>query len=135
MLWEAELIDAQIRDVDVRSSQASTNVTESSFNSQSALLGRTRQISRAVAASVLRMMMTCRCQSERPVGFETPTPVDLSDEDELDEVQAPAKPNRRAPPQEESLADFLKNYAPPPEPMPQALPSQNRPKKKASAPS
>ena len=127
-------VDAQIRDIDVRSSQASTNVTESSFNSQSALLGRGKQMpaggSRFGGVDENEMPMPKR-KTHRA---RDPYSLDLSD-DEIDGAEAAPAANRRAPPpKEESLADFLKNYAPPPEPVSQPM-MQNRPKKKASAPS
>jgi len=71
-----------------------------------------------------------------------PYALDFSDDEEEDEDAAPRGP-RRAAPKEESLADFLKSYAPPEDnsPVPfnlaqsQAAAAAALPKKKASAPS
>ncbi|KAH8900987.1 hypothetical protein GQ53DRAFT_756677 [Thozetella sp. PMI_491] len=125
-------VDAQIREVDARNSQASTNITESSFTSQSALLGRAKPTSGANSrfGGVDEADMPIPTRKTRRV--RDPYAIDLSDEDDADEGEPTPRPSRRAPPQEESLADFLKNYSPPPEPAP--VP-QNQPKKKASAPS
>ncbi len=125
-------VDAQIREIDVRSSQASTNITESSFNSQSALLGRNKPTpgGNSRFGGVDDDDMPIPKRKTRRV--RDPYAIDISDDDELD-AEVPTA-NRRAPPKEESLADFLMNYKPPPEPTTQPV-MQNRPKKKASAPS
>ncbi|KAK3941261.1 hypothetical protein QBC46DRAFT_106630 [Diplogelasinospora grovesii] len=138
-------VDAQIRDVDVRSSQASTNYTDysmpsvhSSVNSQSALLGRNKPLpggnSRFGTMGNDDMPMPQR-KTRR---VRDPYAIDLTDEEELDEDESTPRPSRRAPTQEESLMDFLNNVPPPPEPVVRPFvntQAQNLPKKKASAPS
>ncbi|KAK7215472.1 hypothetical protein V2G26_003475 [Clonostachys chloroleuca] len=60
-----------------------------------------------------------------------PYAIDFSDEDDdLDDLVTPKPPPKK----EESLAEFLRNYEPPPEPMAPPV-SEKLPKKKASAPS
>ncbi|KAK0638900.1 hypothetical protein B0T16DRAFT_394728 [Cercophora newfieldiana] len=129
-------VDAQLRDVDVRSSQASTNITESSMqssvNSQSALLGRNKALpggNRGYGGGDDDMPIPQR-KTRR---VRDPYAIDLSDEDEDDDMMGPG-PQRKAPPQEESLLDFLRSMPPPP-PEPVAPQPISRPKKKASAPS
>ncbi|OBR07792.1 hypothetical protein CH63R_09313 [Colletotrichum higginsianum IMI 349063] len=119
-------IDASLPDI--RYSQASTNITDitqpsvqSSINSQSALL-QNRSNSNAFDDDEDMMPKRTRRRVRDPYA------IDLSDEDEEDYAQAVRPPPKK----EESLADFLKNYSPPPEP---ASVSQNTPKRKASAPS
>jgi hypothetical protein len=155
-------VDAQIRDMnDVRSSQA-TNITDysmpsvqSSINSQTGLLrskalpgqSQSPSFSQYGAADANDDMPMPKRKTRR---VRDPYAIDLSDEDEEmeddgeEDRKATPKANRRADrqqPQEESLADFLRNYAPPPEPpapvKPFSIADQmaNRPKKKASAPS
>ncbi|CRK29779.1 hypothetical protein BN1723_003644 [Verticillium longisporum] len=109
--------------------QASTNVTDvtmpsvqSSVNSQSALIKNNRQ------NDVIDEEDFMPKRTQRRV--KDPYAIDFSDEDE-DDLDGPPKPPQK---QEESLADFLRNYQPPPEPVVQT-PLANRPKKKASAPS
>ncbi|KAK4149961.1 hypothetical protein C8A00DRAFT_37450 [Chaetomidium leptoderma] len=135
-------VDAQLRDVEVRSSQTSTYATESSvppsvqssINSHSALLARNKPMSYDTAESDMPMPV----RKTRRV--RDPYAIDLSD-DELEDDDEPAPlPKKKAQTQEESLADFLKNYAPPPEPTVQPFNisqtrSDQKPKKKASAPS
>jgi hypothetical protein len=154
-------VDAQIRDMnDVRSSQA-TNITDysmpsvqSSINSQTGLLrnkampGQSQNppFSRYGTADTTGDMPIPKRKTRR---VRDPYAIDLSDEDEdLDEVEEDTEPTHNATrrvvkqqPQEESLADFLRSYAPPPEPPAPTKPFSvagqmaNRPKKKASAPS
>lgn len=119
-------IDAVIPNV--RTSLASTNITEvsapSSMNSQSALLNKTnRQQLHMVNSFDEDDMMPKRTRRR----VRDPYAIDFSDEEDDDFEVLPKPPVK----QEESLADFLNNYAPPPEP-----PSQPMipPKKKASAP-
>ncbi|KAI0601414.1 hypothetical protein F4775DRAFT_589632 [Biscogniauxia sp. FL1348] len=121
-------VDAMVPNV--RDSR-STNVTESSapssLNSQSALLNKA---SKSHMYSVDKFddddMMPKRTRRR----VRDPYAIDFSDEeDELDMEMTP-KPAAK-PRQEESLIDFLNNYPPPPEPMPQPVVV---PKKKASAP-
>jgi len=138
-------VDAQLHDVEVRNSQASTNITESSvpssINSQSALLGRNKPLpgsnNRFGGPADDDMPMPKR-KTRR---VRDPYAIDLSDEEEDDDVpMSMSRPQRRAPPQEESLLDFLKSMPPPP-PEPAAVQpfsrtrTQDKPKKKSSAPS
>jgi len=130
-------VDAQLRDVDVRTSQASTNITESSvpssINSQSALLGRNKPLpggNRGYGGGDDDMPMPQR-KTRR---VRDPYAIDLSDEDEDHDMRGPGPQRRAPPPQEESLLDFLKNMPPPP-PEPVVAQPPSRPKKKASAPS
>lgn len=155
-------VDAQIRDMnDVRSSQASTSITDysmpsvqSSINSQTGLLrgkavlgqSQSPSFSRYGGADTNEDMPIPKRKTRR---VRDPYAIDLSDEDEeLDEAEEDRertpKADRRVikkQPQEESLADFLRNYAPPPEPPAPVKPfsiadqTANRPRKKASAPS
>lgn len=152
-------VDAKLRDLyDVRSSQASTNITDysmpsvqSSVNSQTGLLrgkalpGQSPGISQYGGADMNGDMPIPKRKTRR---VRDPYAIDISDEDEdlddMEDLEATPKAERRAikkEPQEESLADFLRNYAPPPEPpapvkpFSVTQPMANRPKKKASAPS
>ncbi|KAI9172420.1 hypothetical protein HJFPF1_01922 [Paramyrothecium foliicola] len=126
-------IDATIPEI--RYSQASTNVTEnsmpsmhSSVNSSSALLRNKNSPAPTSNAFNDEDMMPKR-KTRR---VRDPYAIDFSDEeDELDDFAAPVK----APPKkEESLAEFLRNYQPPPEPEAPVIVTK-QPKKKASAPS
>ncbi|KAI0514500.1 hypothetical protein F5B22DRAFT_230529 [Xylaria bambusicola] len=109
----------------VRTSLASTNITEasapSSMNSQSALLNKSNRHQLYNGNSF---------DDDEPMPKRTqrrvldPYAIDISDEEEFD-IYPKAQPK-----QEESLIDFLNNYAPPAEPQTQFLP----PKKKSSAP-
>ncbi|KAI8160022.1 hypothetical protein K4K54_008773 [Colletotrichum sp. SAR 10_86] len=119
-------VDASLPDI--RYSQASTNVTDitmpsvqSSINSQSALL-KNRPSANTFDEDDMMPKRTRR-------RVRDPYAIDLSDEDEEDYAQAVRPPPKK----EESLADFLKNYQPPPEPAAPVIP-QNI-KRKASAPS
>ncbi|KAG7113811.1 hypothetical protein HYQ44_008513 [Verticillium longisporum] len=121
-------IDASLPNI--RYSQASTNVTDvtmpsvqSSVNSQSALIKNNRQ------NDVIDEEEFMPKRTQRRV--KDPYAIDFSDEEDEDDLDGPPKPPQK---QEESLADFLRNYQPPPEPVVQT-PLANRPKKKASAPS
>ncbi|OIW28519.1 hypothetical protein CONLIGDRAFT_681473 [Coniochaeta ligniaria NRRL 30616] len=155
-------VDAQIRDMnDVRSSQASTNITDysmpsvqSSINSQTGLLrgkavpgqSQITSFSRYGGLDTNEDMPIPKRKTRR---VRDPYAIDISDEDEdpdeeEEDRERTPKADRRVikkQPQEESLADFLRNYAPPPEPpapvKPFSIADQmaNRPKKKASAPS
>ncbi|KAK1964755.1 hypothetical protein LY78DRAFT_131786 [Colletotrichum sublineola] len=118
-------VDASLPDI--RYSQTSTTVTDttqpsiqSSINSQSALL-QNRSNGNAFDEDDMMPKRTRR-------RVRDPYAIDLSDEDEEDYAQAVRPPPKK----EESLADFLRNYSPPPEP---ASVPQNIPKRKASAPS
>ncbi|KAJ3491084.1 hypothetical protein NLG97_g5658 [Lecanicillium saksenae] len=107
-------VDASIPDL--RYSQASTNVTDNSFqssmHSNSALL-KGRGGNSKVANMFGEDDMPMPQRKTRRV--RDPYAIDLSDEEEEDEEEMPVA---RAPPvkKEESLAEFLRNYDPPPEP-------------------
>jgi hypothetical protein len=118
-------VDANLPNI--RYSQASTNVTDSSFNSQSALLRSKPSYQNSNNFDDEDMMPKRKSRRVRD-----PYAIDLSDEDEED-YGRPPKPVAK----EESLADFLKNYSPPQDTsdsVAYAAP-QKGPKKKASAPS
>ena len=133
-------VDATIPDI--RNSQGSTNATESSMpsmqssvNSKSALLmGKGHQGSynggRMPVDDEMAMMMPKR-KTRR---VRDPYAIDFSDEEDFDDEMADhitEKP--RIPAKEESLAEFLRNYNPPPEPV--SPPESKAPKRKVSAPS
>ena len=134
-------VDAQIRDIDVRGSETSTTVTEysmpsvhsSSINSQTGLLRNKALPAQGInRQGALDADMPIPQRKSRRA--RDPYAIDFSD-DEEDEDSGP-RPTRNAPQKEESLADFLKNYAPPSETPVQPLAVsqlQNRPKKKSSA--
>ncbi|KAK3325158.1 hypothetical protein B0H66DRAFT_111325 [Apodospora peruviana] len=137
--------------VDLRSSQASTNMTEyssvqSSINSQSALLptGRNKPLpnnNRFGGTDGNNFDGDMPMPKRKTRRVRDPYAIDLSDEDDMDEddMVAAMGGSRRKPeePQEESLLDFLKNMPPPPpEPTPQVqqyIESRSQPKKKSSA--
>ncbi|KAK5652441.1 hypothetical protein OQA88_10485 [Cercophora sp. LCS_1] len=136
-------VDAHLRDVDVRSSRASTNVTEpsiaSSINSQSALLGRNKPLpggNKSYGGFGDDDMPMPKRKTRR---VRDPYAIDLSDEDDDLEDLDPTPRRKRQEPQEESLIDFLRSVPPPPEPVIRPFvappPPQPKPKKKASAPS
>lgn len=122
-------VDATIPEI--RYSQASTNLTDnsmpsmqSSVNSSSALL---RNKGPAAPSKMLdeEVLMPKRKQTRT----RDPYAIDFSDEEEGDIVATPKPPVKK----EESLAEFLRNYDPPPEPVSELAP--RLPRKKASAPS
>ncbi|KAF5667891.1 hypothetical protein FCIRC_9784 [Fusarium circinatum] len=125
-------VDATIPDI--RYSQASTHGTEpsmpsihSSINSNTALLKNKGQ-----PAPTSKMFDEDDMMPKRKTRrVKDPYAIDFSD-DEDDEVSlaTPKPPVKK----EESLAEFLMNYEPPPEPVTTPI-SQKIPKKKASAPS
>ncbi|KAI0012238.1 hypothetical protein F4779DRAFT_81974 [Xylariaceae sp. FL0662B] len=119
-------VDAVIPNV--RTSQASTNITEtsapSSLNSQSALLNKANRAQKYSNNNFDEDDMMPKRTRTR---VRDPYAIDFSDEEE-DELDVTPKPQ---PKQEESLIDFLNNYPPPPEPTPQPMVV---PKKKSSAP-
>lgn len=135
-------VDAQLRDEELRSSQAS-NVTDysvppsvqSSINSHSALLGRNKPTSYDTVADDMPM------PKRKTRRVRDPYAIDFSDEEDLEEDDdLSPMPKKKPQTQEESLVDFLNNYAPPPEPTVRPLnTAQARnalakpPKKKASA--
>ncbi|KAK3898208.1 hypothetical protein C8A05DRAFT_19158 [Staphylotrichum tortipilum] len=136
-------VDAQLRDTDFRSSRTSTNATESSvppsiqssINSHSALLARTKPMSYDAADGDMPI------PKRKTRRIRDPYAIDLSDEDLDDDDLAPMPvPKKKPQTQEESLIDFLNNYPPPGETTVQPFDiAQTRdslkPKKKASAPS
>ncbi|GKU20116.1 unnamed protein product [Fusarium langsethiae] len=127
-------VDASIPDI--RYSQASTHGTESSMpsihssiNSNTALLKNKGQ-----PAPTNKMFDDDDMMPKRKTRrVEDPYAIDFSDEDEEDDEVLLATPK---PPvkKEESLAEFLMNCEPPPEPVSVPI-SEKMPKKKASAPS
>ncbi|KAK4163633.1 hypothetical protein QBC43DRAFT_57807 [Cladorrhinum sp. PSN259] len=150
-------IDAQLNEVEMRSSQASSNSVQpslqSSANSHSALINKNKAPPSYGAGAGGRggddifggppggdMDMPMPKRKTRRV--RDPYAIDLSDEDEMLEEEPAAvapKPKRRAP-QEESLIDFLNNYPPPPEEPVQPIynvqvqsAGRNKPKKKSSS--
>ncbi|EFY98498.1 flo11 [Metarhizium robertsii ARSEF 23] len=128
-------IDANIPDI--RSSRTSTNVTESSMpsmqssvNSKSALIKhKAPKVPNKLFDDDDNMMPKPKTRRVRD-----PYAIDFSDEEGgvgqddhiLDTPKLPVK-------KEESLAEFLRNYEPPPEPV--SAPAPRLPRKKASAPS
>ncbi|KAL2141275.1 hypothetical protein VTI28DRAFT_2647 [Corynascus sepedonium] len=133
-------VDAQLRDSDVAGSRASTHATDSSvppsvqssINSHSALLSRNKSMPFDAGDGDMPM------PKRKTRRVRDPYAIDLTDEELEDDDEFTPLPNKRAQTQEESLIDFLNNYAPPPEPTVQPFNvSQSRntmqPKKKASA--
>ncbi|KAJ4306071.1 hypothetical protein N0V88_000867 [Collariella sp. IMI 366227] len=113
-------VDAQLRELDVRSSQASTHATEyslppsiqSSVNSHSALLTKNKPISYDTVDGDMPM------PKRKTRRVRDPYAIDFSDEElDEDEVIVPQPKPKRAQTNEESLMDFLNNYPPPPEPI------------------
>lgn len=123
-------VDATIPEV--RNSQASTSVTEpsiqSSANSNTALLRNKAQPAPHRSNMFDEDDMMPKRKQRR---VRDPYAIDFSDEEEDEAFMVTPKPPVK---KEESLAEFLKNYDPPPEPVAQPV-SQKIPKKKASAPS
>ncbi|KAK3309184.1 uncharacterized protein B0T15DRAFT_133239 [Chaetomium strumarium] len=141
-------VDAQLRDVDMRSSQTSNSATESSvppsiqssINSRRPLLAQNQPMSYSTTDTSDDMPIPKR-KTRR---VRDPYAIDLSDEEEMEnelmEEDLAPPPGRKMQTQDESLIDFLNNYAPPPEPtvQPFNIPQTRntlKPKKKASAPS
>ncbi|KAH6844936.1 hypothetical protein B0I37DRAFT_433760 [Chaetomium sp. MPI-CAGE-AT-0009] len=133
-------VDAQLRDIEFRGSQASTNATESSvppsvqssINSHSALLAKNKAMSYDTTDGDMPM------PKRKTRRVRDPYAIDVSDEEFEDEEEPAPLPKKRAQGQEESLIDFLNNYAPPPEPTVQPFNIKqtrdaSQPKKKASA--
>ena len=134
-------VDAQLKDIEFRGSQASTNATESSvppsvqssINSHSALLAKNNPMSYDTTDGDMKMPQRKTRRNLDPYA------IDLSDEEDLEDDEMPAPlPKKRGQAQEESLIDFLNNYAPPPEPTVQPFNikqtrNTSQPKKKASA--
>ncbi|KAI1751701.1 hypothetical protein F4782DRAFT_175683 [Xylaria castorea] len=116
----------------VRTSQASTNITEasapSSMNSQSALLNKSNRHQLYAGNSFDEDDMMPKRTRRR---VRDPYALDFSDEEE-DEFDVVPKPKPKPmPKKEESLMDFLNNYPPPAEPVAEPFVP---PKKKSSAP-
>lgn len=140
----------QVRDMnEVRGSQASTTVTDysmpsvqSSINSQTGLLRKqganVQGPAYGGAANDSNTFDDMPIPKRKTRRVRDPYAIDLSDEEDdmLEDVEAtPKAASRRPPPKEESLADFLRNYTPPPEPVRAPVAPASQPKKKASAPS
>ena len=149
--------------VDLRSSQASTNITDyssvqSSINSTSALLPATSNRNKPLpgngrsygGAGTASPTNNNTFDDDMPMPkrktrrVRDPYAIDLSDEDEMDEEDylaalnpGPRKPAPKPVREEESLMDFLRNVPPPPpEPTPEVkafVEAQAVPKKKSSA--
>lgn len=127
-------VDATIPDV--RYSQVSTSATDmspsmhSSINSQSALLRKKTSLQTASNTVDENEPMQMPVRKTRRV--KDPYAIDFSDEEDEEAFATPAKPPAK---KEESLAEFLMNYEPPPEtiPAPPAPKSPARTKKKSSA--
>ncbi|KAH7266536.1 hypothetical protein NW759_011920 [Fusarium solani] len=125
-------IDANIPDI--RYSQASTHGTDtsmpsihSSVNSNTALLKN-----KGAPAPTSKMFDDEDMMPKRKTRrVKDPYALDFSDEEDEDDFITTPKPPAK---KEESLADFLRNYEPPPEPVTPPI-SSKVPKKKASAPS
>lgn len=119
-------VDANIPDI--RYSQGSTNATENSV--ESSMHSNTALLKNKGAAKLGATFDEDDIMPKRKTRrVRDPYALDFSDEDDdLFEDVAPKRPVKK----EESLAEFLRNYDPPPEPV-QA--QQRVPKKKSSAPS
>jgi len=133
-------VDAQLREAEFAGSQTSTNATESSvppsvqssINSHSALLSKNKPVSYDTGDGDMPM------PKRKTRRVRDPYAIDVSDEELEDDDEPTPLPQKRVQTKEESLIDFLNNYAPPPEPTVQPFNiSQTRntmqPKKKASA--
>ncbi|KAF7563080.1 hypothetical protein G7046_g1069 [Stylonectria norvegica] len=127
-------VDANIPDI--RYSEASTHGTDvsmpslhSSVNSHTALL---KSRGGSTATSTKTMEEDDMMPKRKTRRVRDPYAIDLSDEDDDDDfiTTTPKPPVKK----EESLAEFLQNYDPPPEPVAPPI-SHKVPKKKASAPS
>lgn len=125
-------LDASIPDI--RYSQASTHATDTSMPSMhSSINSNTALIKKAPAAPSSKMFDDDDMMPKRKTRrVKDPYAIDFSDEEDDDAsfMTAPRAPAKK----EESLAEFLRNYEPPPEPVAPPI-SQKMPKKKASAPS
>ncbi|KAL2148393.1 hypothetical protein VTH82DRAFT_2313 [Thermothelomyces myriococcoides] len=132
-------VDAQLRDAELADGQVSNTTdssvppsVQSSVNSRSALVTKNKPVPSDAADPDMPI------PKRKTRRVRDPYAIDLSDEEELeDDDEFTPLPPRRAQTQEESLIDFLNNYAPPPEPPVQPFNiSQTRnairPKKKAS---
>ncbi|KAI6782081.1 uncharacterized protein J7T54_003500 [Emericellopsis cladophorae] len=124
---------------EARNSQASTTITErsiqSSANSNTALLRNKPSPAQHKKMFDEEEDMIPKRKQRR---VRDPYAIDFSDEEEDDDdLLGTPQPSARKPPakKEESLAEFLRNYEPPPEPAPAPVVADKGPKKKASAPS
>lgn len=118
---------------EVRHSHASTNATEYSGPSMHSSVNSNTALLKNKGPSLPKMMDEDDMMPKRKTRrVRDPYALDFSDEED-EELFASVTP-KPPPKKEESLAEFLQNYAPPPEP---ELPpiSQKIPKKKSSAPS
>lgn len=118
---------------EIRNSLASTNVTDNSMHSmQSSVNSHTALLKNKVA---MPNSQTFNGDDKMPKRKQRrvrdPYAIDFSDEEDDDDSLMTPKP---PPKKEESLAEFLRNCEPPPEPVAPRQ-SQMMPKKKASAPS
>ncbi|KAK4144274.1 uncharacterized protein C8A04DRAFT_11640 [Dichotomopilus funicola] len=140
-------VDAQLRDTEFRISRASTYGTEisippsiQSVNSHSALLTKSNTFSYDTADTDMPM------PKRKTRRVRDPYAIDFSDEEFEDDDDPSPLPPKKPAAKEESLIDFLNNYAPPPEPtvrpfnisqtrnaQQQQQQQQQQPKKKASA--
>lgn len=118
---------------EVRHSQASTNATEYSGPSMQSSVNSNTALLKNKGPSLPKMMGEEDMMPKRKTRrVKDPYAIDFSDEED-EELFASVTP-QPPPKKEESLAEFLRNYAPPPEPQVQPI-SQKIPKKKSSAPS
>ncbi|KAK4645275.1 hypothetical protein QC761_200170 [Podospora bellae-mahoneyi] len=140
-------VDAHLNEAEMRGNDSTSSVPpsiQSSINSQSALLaGRNKPLPTSHPAPTPNEMdfdMPIPKRKTRRV--RDPYAIDLSDEDEMMLEEEPTPKPKRPAAKEESLIDFLNNYAPPPEPtvLPfatqetqAAAAARNRPKKKSSS--
>ncbi|PHH78717.1 hypothetical protein CDD80_6352 [Ophiocordyceps camponoti-rufipedis] len=122
-------VDATIPEI--RYSQASTNLTDNSMPSmQSSINSNSALLMKAAPAPSLAFDDEAPMPVRKQRRVRDPYAIDFSDEDEDDCDVGTLKPPLK---KEESLAEFLRNYEPPPEP--ESQPAARMPKKKASAPS
>ncbi|KAH7149604.1 hypothetical protein B0J13DRAFT_440612 [Dactylonectria estremocensis] len=123
-------VDATIPDI--RYSQASTHATDTSMPSIHSSINSHTALLKGKGGSTPKMFDDEDMMPKRKTRrVKDPYAIDFSDEDDDDDfIMTPKPPVKK----EESLAEFLKNYDPPPEPVSQPI-SHKMPKKKASAPS
>ncbi|KAK0670572.1 hypothetical protein QBC41DRAFT_73669 [Cercophora samala] len=144
-------VDAHLNEAEMRGSDSTNSVPpsiQSSINSQSALLagGRNKPLPTtshpAPTTTPNEMDFDMPMPKRKTRRVRDPYAIDLSDEDEMMMLEEELTPKPKRPvAKEESLIDFLNNYAPPPEPtvLPfatqetQAAAARNKPKKKSSS--
>ncbi|PFH55402.1 hypothetical protein XA68_18404 [Ophiocordyceps unilateralis] len=123
-------VDATIPEI--RYSQGSTNLTDNSMPSmQSSINSNSALLKKAAPVPTMGVDDDAPMPARKQRRVRDPYAVDVSDDDDDDDgdvgtLKPPVK-------KEESLAEFLRNYEPPPEPPSQ--PPWRMPRKKASAPS